>query len=193
MAGSTSKKPPARSTQFVALLRGINVGKAKRIAMSELSELASSLGLTQVSTLLNSGNLIFQSTDSASPDELATRIASAIKKAKGFEVPVVVVAEADFREAIATNPLGEPADPSQFLVTFCQKPETLEGLRAASSLLRPDERFDVGKRAAYLDCPGGILESKLGEALLGKSGQRVTTRNWSTCLKIVDRLAKPGL
>ncbi len=48
----------------------------------------------------------------------------------------------------------------------------------------PPEQFAVGKNAAYLLCAAGILESKAGEALLGKAGKSATTRNWATVLKL---------
>ena len=57
-------------------------------------------------------------------------------------------------------------------------------MRRAAELVGPSEHFLLGKHAAYLHCPNGILQSQAGEALLGKVGTKVTTRNWATVLKL---------
>jgi uncharacterized protein (DUF1697 family) len=57
-------------------------------------------------------------------------------------------------------------------------------LAPVQALAGPDERFVVGAHAAYLHCPAGILASRAGEALLGRAGRTVTTRNWATTLKL---------
>jgi uncharacterized protein (DUF1697 family) len=62
----------------------------------------------------------------------------------------------------------------------------LKELQGLSSLLRPGERFVVNEHAAYLHCAGGLLESKVGEAILGRAGRSVTTRNWTTVLKLLS-------
>ncbi|MEX8500212.1 MAG: hypothetical protein AB3X40_07370, partial [Leptothrix ochracea] len=57
----------------------------------------------------------------------------------------------------------------------------------------PPEQFLIGKNAAYLHCATGILESKAGEALLGKAGKSVTTRNWATVLKLQALISEPSI
>jgi uncharacterized protein (DUF1697 family) len=70
------------------------------------------------------------------------------------------------------------------LVTFTQDEKSLPALKSIEAIVTPSEGFFVGKHAAYLHCAGGILESKAGEALLGKIGKTTTTRNWATALKL---------
>jgi uncharacterized protein (DUF1697 family) len=70
------------------------------------------------------------------------------------------------------------------LVAFPQQPEALPPLAGLSSRATPPEQFVVGVSAAYLWCPDGVLKSRIGEALLGKAGQSLTTRNWATVLKL---------
>jgi uncharacterized protein (DUF1697 family) len=77
------------------------------------------------------------------------------------------------------------------LVAFVQDLKALTGLAAVEPLVVPPEQFVVGKHAAYLLCAAGILESKAGEALLGKAGRSATTRNWATVLKL-QALASEG-
>lgn len=175
---------------FVALLRGINVGKAKRVPMAELRALLCELGYTQVSTLLNSGNAVFHASK-GTPAKLAADIAGAIASRLGMEVPVIVKSEKELAAITAANTLAVHApDHSRLLVAFVQDPEeVLPRLAAIEPLIAPPEQFLVGQHAAYLHCASGILESKAGEALLGRAGKGATTRNWATVLKL-EALAK---
>jgi uncharacterized protein (DUF1697 family) len=67
---------------------------------------------------------------------------------------------------------------------FTQDEQSLLDVKKMEALVAPPEAFAVGKFAAYLHCPNGILQSKVGEALLGKLGKAATTRNWATTLKL---------
>ena len=170
---------------FVALLRGVNVGKAKRVPMADLRALLSGLGYTNVATLLNSGNAVFGSSK-GTPAKLASDISAAIEKKLKVAVPVVVKSATELDSIVAENPIKAGADHhSRLLVAFVQEPKALAGLAAAiKTLVDPPERFAVGKNAAYLLCANGILESKAGVALLGGAGQAATTRNLATVLKL---------
>lgn len=169
---------------FIALLRGINVGKAKRVPMAELRTLLTELGYTDVTTLLNSGNVVFRASK-GTPAKHAANIAAAISTKLKVEVPVIVKSAKELAAAIAENRLaGKATNHSHLLVIFAQDTKALSGLGAVKSLVVAPEQFAVGKHAAYLHCATGILESKAGEALLGKSGKAVTTRNWATILKL---------
>jgi len=169
---------------FVALLRGINVGKAKRLPMAELRALPSGLGYTNVATLLNSGNAVFPAPGGASAKH-ATDIAWAISDQLKLEVPVIVKSARELATVIAENPIRVEADEhSRFLVVFVQDTKALLSLTRIGSLVVPPERFVIAKNAAYFLCPTGILQSKAGEALVDKAGTAVTTRNWSTVLKL---------
>ncbi|OGU24473.1 MAG: hypothetical protein A2580_11355 [Hydrogenophilales bacterium RIFOXYD1_FULL_62_11] len=169
---------------FVALLRGVNVGKAKRVPMAELRALLGELGYTNVATLLNSGNAVFRATK-GTPVKHATEIASAIASKLKVEVPVIVKSAKELATIVSENALAQRAqDHSRLLIVFVQDPKLLPGLAAIEPLVAPSEQFLVGKSAAYLHCATGILESKAGEALLGKAGKAATTRNWATVLKL---------
>lgn len=169
---------------FIALLRGINVGKAKRVPMADLRELLTELGYTGVATLLNSGNVVFRAAK-GTPVKLAAEIAHAISTRLNVDVPVIVKPVRDLDEIVAENPLAEDAqDHSRLLVAFIQDKKALPGLAAIDALVAPPEQFAVGKHAAYLFCANGILASKAGEALLAKAGTLATTRNWATVQKL---------
>jgi uncharacterized protein (DUF1697 family) len=179
-------------TTFIALLRGVNIGKAKRVPMAEFRVLLAALGYTDVATLLNSGNAVFRS-KSGAPARIASDIAAAISRNLKVEVPVIVKSAKDFAVIVADNPFEvDASEHSRFLVAFTQDSATLAELTAIASLVTPPERFAIGRNAAYLHCSDGILKSKAGEALLGKIGRRATTRNLATTLKLHALAEKAG-
>jgi uncharacterized protein (DUF1697 family) len=169
---------------FIALLRGINVGKANRIAMADLRTLLEGLGFTGVSTLLNSGNAVFSASQGTSAG-YAADISAAITRQLQRKVPVIVKSAQELDTIASANPWANSApDPARLVVAFAQDNTLLAGLDAIRTLLVAPEEFVIGRHAAYLHCVSGILESKAGKALLGKAGQTVTTRNWATVLKL---------
>ena len=178
-------------SRYVVLLRGVNVGKGNRVPMAEFRAALESLGHRQVRTLLNSGNAVFSSA-SRSAGKLASAIAKAVEERFGVATPVIVKSAAELEAIVKNNPFPPPeSEHSRFLVAFALDPTKLQELRGLSSLLQPGERFAVNEHAAYLRCAGGLLESKVGEAILGRAGRSVTTRNWATVLKLLS-LAREG-
>ena len=170
--------------RYVALLRGVNVGRANRVPMADLRGLLEQLGCTGVATLLNSGNAVFTSRERSSA-VLADRIRAALAEQLAVDVPVIVKSEKDLAAVVAGNELAAVAtDPSRLLVAFTREAKALEELATLSSLLKSPERLHVGGHAAYLWCANGILASKAGEAIVGRAGRSATTRNWATVLRI---------
>ena len=176
---------------FVALLRGVNVGQAKRVPMADFRALLTALGYSSVATLLNSGNAVFRASG-RSPARHAAAIAAAIASRLEIAVPVVVKSAAELDSIVAENPIDASiADHPRLLAAFTQDAQALSGLSAIAPFVVPPEQFAVGRHAAYLLCANGILESRAGKALLGKAGVRATTRNWATTLKL-QALASNG-
>jgi uncharacterized protein (DUF1697 family) len=175
-------------TTFLALLRGINVGKGNRLPMAELRALLEELGKVDVSTLLNSGNAVFRARSRSSAPQ-AQALHDALVESMDLDVPVIVKSEAELQTIVDENPLADRiADPSRFLFGFVQDPRSLKELRALEDLAQPPSAFVVGKHAAYLQCPDGVLQSEVGKALLGRAGRQVTTRNEKTVQKILSRM-----
>ena len=170
--------------RYVALFRGINVGKEKRIAMADLRVLLGKLGYTDVQTLLNSGNAVFTG-DAAPNGKHADRIHDAVLKKTGVDAMVIVKSAKDMAGVIAGNGLGPEAhDHSRLLVAVCNDAKGLSGVKKLASQQWGDEKLHVGKHAAYLWCANGILESKVAVALLKGLEGAGTTRNWATLNKI---------
>src|SRR6187402_2596781 len=111
--------------RYVALFRGINVGKAKRVAMADLRSLLGKLGYKDVRTLLNSGNAVF-SGDAGPASGHADRIRQAVLKKTGVDAMVIVKSAKDIEGIIAGNELGPTADDhSRLLVAVCSEAKTL--------------------------------------------------------------------
>jgi len=171
-------------TRLVALLRGINVGKAKRVAMADLRELLASMAYTDVRTLLNSGNVVF-SAAKGTPKAHAQKIKDGIESQLGVSCAVVVKTAADIASAIAEHPLKKSAnDPSRLLVLFTQDDSSLASLAKHAEQDWQPEAFAVGKHAAYLWCANGIIESQVAKAVGRAAGEHGTTRNWATVEKL---------
>jgi uncharacterized protein (DUF1697 family) len=170
--------------RHVAFLRGINVGKAKRIAMADLRKTVEGLGYTDVRTLLNSGNVVFTVPRGAKGDP-AARIEKAISTELGVVSRVAVLSAAELAKVVEENTLLDVAnDPSRLLAAILT---SASDRTSAEPLLEEDwspDAMALGTRSAYLWCSAGILESRL----LAKFGralkENATTRNWSTILKL---------
>lgn len=170
--------------RFVTLLRGVNVGKGKRVPMVGFKAMLERLGYTNVSTLLNSGNAVFTSS-ARSQRKHETAIAAALQEAMAVATPVIVKSATDWAAVLDASPINPPeAEHSKYLVAFAAEEEALLELKPLQELAQTPERFIVTNVAAFLHCPAGVLQSRIGEALLGKAGKRVTTRNWATVLKL---------
>ena len=171
-------------TACVALIRGINVGRARRIAMAELRELCTDEGWADVRTLLNSGNVVFRV---ARPDtiRLARAAERAIAARFGFDAPVVVVTDRELAAVVAANPLAEVADdPSRLLVAFFAGPGALETVRPLLDRAWAPESMALAADAAHLWCPAGIIASPLAKEFGRLTQETATTRNWATVLKL---------
>ena len=169
--------------RYVALFRGINVGKAKRIAMADLRALLGKLGCTEVETLLNSGNAVFTAAEPAV--KLAPRIREAVLRKTGVDALVIVKSAKDMAAIVAGNELQEVAtDPSRLLVALTNDNKAFKSVAALADISWGDERIHVGKHAAYLWCANGILDSKAAASLLKGLAGASTTRNWATLNKI---------
>jgi uncharacterized protein (DUF1697 family) len=173
-----------KATREIALLRGVNVGKAKRIAMADLRRVVEELGYRDVKTLLNSGNVVYTRPASVRGDS-AARIGRAIEAKLGVSCAVVVLTAGELAEIVDGNPLLDVADdPSRLLVAVVRNAEALSGFDDLRTGKWAPDRIAFGRRAAYLWCAKGLLESPLAVRFLKASKEGATTRNWATILKL---------
>jgi uncharacterized protein (DUF1697 family) len=167
----------------VALLRGVNVGTAKRVAMADLRDLMKGLGFRDVRTLLNSGNVVF--TAPPRTGDPVRRIEKEIEKRLGLTSRVTVMTAAELDVAVRGNTLLEIAThPSRLMVGALatrDDPARLEPLTRKRWGL---ERLALGERVCYLWCPDGISQSPLMKEVDRALGDAITSRNWSTIQKL---------
>jgi len=170
--------------RHVALIRGINVGKAKRVAMSDLRALVEDLGYRDVRTLLNSGNVMFTVPASVRKDP-AAEIEKAITARLGISARVTVLNATELAAVVAREPFGKVADDhSRLFVTVLIDPAHRKRLLPLARQDWAPDILSVGARVVYLWCPNGMLESRLAEAVTKLLGDGATTRNWATMRKI---------
>ena len=168
---------------YAALVRGINVGKARRLSMTDLRAVVEAEGFTDPRTLLNSGNVVFAGTKQRLPG-IAAKLEAAIEQRVGFRPHVVVVDAAWLDTVVRENPLTQADNPSRLLVAFVQDPERLRPVHELTSRDWGREALAVGTRAAYLWLPETVVESRLLNEVVTRLGTWTTTRNWATVQKL---------
>jgi uncharacterized protein (DUF1697 family) len=172
------------SKRYIALLRGVNVGRAKRIAMADLRKLIADLGYTEVRSVLNSGNVVF-SGPAKQQDEVGAELEEALVLKLGVAARVLVLGCDELDAIIVANPLLEKADDHSRLLTFILAgPHSREAIAALCEQDWAPGAAALGERAAYVWCPGGILDSAAAAALGKLLGDATTSRNWATLLKL---------
>lgn len=159
---------------YVALLRGVNVGGNKMLKMEDLRKTFESLGYTNVRTVLQSGNVIFDA--KTKPRDLESHLG----------VRVVLRTQAEIRSAIARNPYPAEAenDPGHLIVVFLSA--ALPSDEPLHKFALPHEKFVVKGKEIYIHFGEGMGRSKLAESLTEKKlGVVPTARNWNTVNKLV--------
>jgi len=179
------------SDTLIVLIRGINVGRANRVAMADLRALVEALGYAHVRTLLNSGNVVLDAEDT-SAHKAAGRIEQALAVQLGVSARVTALTAAELDDVVAGNSLLGAADnPSRLMIAFFCGPADRAQLEL---LLQEDwhpEALALGARVAYMWCPDGVRASRLIKTVDRLLGDAVTTRNWATVRKL-QALAHQG-
>jgi uncharacterized protein (DUF1697 family) len=174
-------------TTQIALLRGINVGGKNKVAMATLRELAAGLGFTSVTTLLQSGNLVFES-KGKSAGALETLLEQETAARLGVAADYLIRSAAEWEKVVAANPFPNEAetDPSHLVVMCLKSAPTPASVKAVRASIKGPEILESRGKELYLTYPAGIGTSKLtGTLIEQKLGVRGTARNWNTVLKLL--------
>ena len=173
-------------TTFVALFRGINVGGNRLVKMTDLKVLHELLGLKNVTTYIQSGNVIF-TRDDTDEIQLQKDIENAFDEKFGFHAHVVVRSSTDLQEILAKTPFQgqDDKEPKQIAVVFlATQPDSTFQQALFDAYNGPEEIFILGKEA-YIYYPDGMGRTKLTHTLLEKKlNTNGTARNWNTVLKL---------
>ena len=174
--------------RYAVLLRGINVGRAKRVGMADLRELLTGAGYENVATLLQSGNVVLDGKGPAT--KLARSVETLISERFGFPVDVVVRTRQQVQRVVAANPLGDVAhDGSRHFVAFMATRPDASFLGTLQSVDAGGDQFVHDGTELYVWCPKGLLDSPLMTALGKiKDGPVTTVRNWNTVEKLATML-----
>ena len=173
---------------YIALLRGINVGKAKRVAMADLRAAIESLGYGDVRTLLNSGNAVFTS-KRALNKTAAEELRAALVKQTGVSSRFTLRSAEELQATVKANPLLTVAtDHTRLFAAFVTDPNDMKLVKPVAAQAWKPESIALGPSVVYVWCPNGLLESKASIAVGKALGDGVTVRNWATVMKL-QRLA----
>ena len=165
----------------VGLLRGVNVGGRNALAMAELRSLFESLGHRDVTTFIQSGNILFTPAAPVTAGELE----AAIRGRFGLEVSVMLRTGRQLRRVLGTNPFPS-AEPSALHVGFLAEKPQPAAVRALDPGRYEPEAYVLRGTELYLHLPAGMGRAKL-PAYLGKAvGVPTTYRNWATVEKLAD-------
>ena len=173
---------------YVAMLRGINVGRGKVVKMERLRASLESLGFSGVRTYVQSGNVAFES-ERKPAAELSKKIEAKILRDFGFAVPVILKTSKEIEQVVSDNPLVKEKgiDDSKLHVTFLSGAPPAAAVKALEPLATNHERFRVLNREIYLYCPDGYGRSKLTNTTIEKKLSVVaTTRNWRTVNALLE-------
>jgi len=180
-----------KPTRYVALLRGINVGRARQVGMPRLAEVLRARGHENVRTHLRSGNVVLDSP--LGEADLVADLEKAIEREFGFAVPVIVRTGAELAAVIDGDPFPTVAtDPARYLVTFLPEPPAAAKVTALPPVEGGGE-YLVRGRELYLWLPDGFANTPLAawkwDRLLGVAG---TGRNWNTVTKLGELAGSPA-
>jgi len=173
-------------TAFVALLRGINVSGQKQIKMADLQKSCEALGLKDVRSYLQSGNVVFCA-DRADPRKLAAALRARIVEDFRHDVEVLVLPAKELNLIAGSNPLWPRSGGEEKLFhgTFLFQPVSQDRFRKLKLPAQPGERAVLVGRVVLLYCPHGYGRTKLSNSFFEKAlGVAATTRNWRTVLAL---------
>ena len=171
---------------YIALFRGINIGGKHILPMKELAVLLEKLGLVNVKTYIQSGNVVFQS-KTLNTSTLADKISAVINKKYGFAPHVFVLQLRDIKRAVVSNPFPEAESaPKSLHVYFLAATPKKGVLEDLESIKRDSESICLKGKNLYLHAPEGVGKSKLAMSAEKKLGVPVTARNWRTVCKLLE-------
>lgn len=171
-------------TTYISILRGINVSGQKKILMTDLSELYKSLKFSNITTYIQSGNVIFKADKSLSDNEISAKIGKAIAKKYNFEVPVLVRTIKEMEKVISESPFKNESE-ERLYVTFLDVKPLDEYIDKLKTVNFPPDKFILKDKTIYLNCIA-YGNTKLNNNFFeNKLKVTATTRNWKTVNKLL--------
>ncbi len=172
---------------FIGLLRAINLGSHNKVSMAGLRDLLAGLGMKNPQTLLQSGNVVFETTARATPGSLEKLLEASAAQQLGLQTAFLVRTAPEWQQAIADNPFPKEAkiDPGHTVLMCLKDAPSPAAVTALQQAIKGREVVKVKGRHAYIVYPDGIGRSRLTIAMIEKRlGTTGTARNWNTVLKL---------
>jgi uncharacterized protein (DUF1697 family) len=169
-------------SNYIAMLRGINVSGHCIIKMERLRASFAALGFSNVKTYIQSGNVVFEAAKDSTVS-VSEKIQQMILRDFGFSVPVFLRTSKEMEEIIECNPLLKTPsiDQAKLHVTFLSDEPPKTAPASLQAMAAKSEQFRVVGREIYLYCPNGYGITKLSNTAIEKKlSVGATTRNWKT-------------
>ena len=179
-------------TQYLALLRGINVGGNNIIKMKDLKACFEQMGFTDVVTYIQSGNVLFKSPEKDRP-KLTHKIEKALSERFNYKSRMVVVAHKELRKIVdgAPNGFGKDLDKYRCDVIFLKEPLTARDAMKNVSLKKGVDAAHAGKSVLYFSrLISKATQSHLSKIIALPMNQNMTIRNWNTTTKLLALMEK---
>ena len=174
--------------RHVALLRAVNVG-GRTLPMAALRTLCEDLGWADVTTYIQSGNVVFSV--EGKTDALEVKLEKAIVKEFGLEVPVIVRTAAQWARYAKANPFPKAAEdePNRLMLLLAKRPPAAGAEAAIQARAKDGEQVKQAGGALWIHFPAGSGQSKLTPSSIDRAvGSPATSRNYRTVLRIGEML-----
>lgn len=170
--------------RYIALLRGINVGGHKKILMSDLKSLFESLGFDNVTTYIQSGNVVFHTSEVKTT--LEENISKVIEVKYGFIVPVLVKKASKLQEIVSKCPFSDKKREKSYFILLQEKPSE-ENIEITTAFSHPNEEFHITEDCVYIYYAVGAGKAKMGNNFFEKKLKvSATARNYRTMAKLIE-------
>jgi uncharacterized protein (DUF1697 family) len=167
----------------IALLRGINVGGHKKILMADLKSLFEALGFKDVVTYIQSGNVVFSSSNE---DDVSVKISEGIREKYGWDVPVLIKTASEIESILSNCPFSEEKKMKSYFILFNKTPFD-KNIEDVARLSYPDEELEITPMCLYFFCAMGYGRIKMNMNLIEKKLKvKATSRNYRTLVKLLE-------
>ena len=173
-------------TQYIVLLRGINVGGHNKLPMASLKDLLNNNGYTEVSTYIQSGNILLSSEKTSVV--ISKHIEVLIKTTFNYTIPVITISTTELQQCFKENPYLNFVEDIKFLhVTFLGTSPETNVINHLDINTYNNDTFKIKNRFVYLHTPDGFAKTKFSNAQFEKQlNTKATTRNWRTVSKLIE-------
>jgi uncharacterized protein (DUF1697 family) len=173
--------------RYIGLLRGINVGGKNRLPMARLREIFADCGAEEITTYIQSGNVVFTSSAKAAAsilEQVSERLAAEL----GLRIPIVLRSADELRRALDAHPFEDRGVPEKFRsIMFLERKPTAAQRRSLDPECVAGEEWEVIGGEVHLCYPAGSARSKLTNTLFDRRLETIsTTRNLRTVRKLIE-------